>query len=173
MKKAVLSFLLWFALVSVMQAQQVTVTVARKNNEKGIRTDLGYFVINEGTQAQQRSTGTSKLFEKYPDLNAYEIIYSEKKHIVFQNILVIIASTKVGDNNENQVVYGVGFGYTEEAALKNAISWIKLLNPEWSLEQHGYEIELTKDFSSQPLPKATKLANQNKRKTSKPKKQAA
>jgi hypothetical protein len=173
MKKTVCSFILWVAIVSTIQAQQVTVTVARKNNEQGVRTDLGYFIISEGTLAQQRSMGTSKLFEKYPDLHSYEIISSEKKHIVFQNILVIIASTKVGENNESEVVYGVGFGYTEEAALKNAVSWIKLLNPQWSLEKHGYAIELTQDFASQRPPKTTKLANQTTGNNGKPKKQSA
>lgn len=149
MKKNTLFLLIFFTLtITISNAQYATVSVARKNNSIGLRSDLGYVVIDESDSLQQENMAISKILKKFPDLDSYEIIQSEKKHRIYQNILVIISTSISTINNINQITYGVGFGYTKETALKNSISWAKMLNPNWSLENDGYQIELVKDFSS-------------------------
>ena len=148
MKKNTLFLLiLLISSVTVINAQYATVTVARKNNNLGLRYDLGYVVIDESDSLKQHNMAVSKILKKFPYLVSYEIVKSEKKHLIYQNILVIISTSILNINNINQRTYGVGFGYTKETALKNSISWARMLNPNWSLEKDGYQIELVKDFS--------------------------
>lgn len=148
MKKNILFLLIILtSSITVINAQYATVTVARKNNNDGLRSDLGYIIIDEGDSLQQHNLAISKILNEYPDLDSYEILKSEKKHSVYQNILVIISTSIYKDKKEIQITYGVGFGYTKETALKNALSWIKMLNTNWSIEKDEYRIEYVKDFS--------------------------
>lgn len=131
-----------------MNAQYATVTVARKNNSNGLRTDLGYVIIDECDSLQQHNMAVSKILKKFPYLVSYEIVKSEKKHHIYQNVLVIISTSIFNASNVIQKTYGIGFGYTKESALKNSISWARMLNPYWSLEKDGYKIEFVKDFAA-------------------------
>lgn len=133
---------------TVINAQYATVTVARKNNSNGLRTDLGYIIIDKGDSLQQQNMAVSKIFKEFPYLDSFEIVKSEKKHHIYQNILVIISTSIFNVNHVVQKTYGIGFGYTKETALKNSISWVRMLNPIWSLEKDGYKIEFVKDFAS-------------------------
>jgi len=139
--------IVWLSVVAIMGAQNTTVAIARKDNNCGLRTDIGYIIITDGNEVQQRKTAEATLFQKYPDLDAFEVLHSEKKHVAYQNIVVIISTTTSDTHCEIQKTYGAGFGYTQESALKNALAWISMLNPKWNKEKDNYQVELLKDFA--------------------------
>jgi hypothetical protein len=138
------TFILFHFITPTLFAQSAAVIVPRKNNLCGKRTDLGYSIITDTKPNTQNEI--KKTLEAYPDIKAIELIGFDKNE-GGQSVLVIISATTKDNDCDTRVTYGVGFGKNPKNALKKAISWLSMLNSDWSEIKDDYQVVFEKDFS--------------------------
>ncbi len=147
MKKMILMSVIALFVGLSVKAQQtnISVAIAKKSTDCN-STDLGYKVFYGADYGELRKKSSAAVKRLCPDWEHVETKNNEDWGSYMGSYLVIISTTVTNSSGCKRSNYGVGFGTSSSAALKNAKKHLTGRNWSWSESKHGYRIEAEKRY---------------------------
>jgi len=140
-----MSVMALFVGLSVKAQTKITVAIAKKSTSCN-STDLGYKVFYGADYSELRKQSSAAVKRLCPDWENVETKNNEDWGSYMGNYLVIISTTVRNSSACQRSTYGVGFGTSSGAALKNAKKHLTGRNWSWNESKHGYSIEAEKRY---------------------------